>query len=194
MPSCKYPNDLQSACSFCLYLDCFKCISWTSTVTSISSFFCLLILKQMINIFRLFAWQPWIRLLSKTITINDKVIDEKYSKSTFLKKNVSLTSIFFPTLTNDLKHLIFRIKKNTNRTEPFLYRFLCKQQLLYNHFLERPGVIEGINELVSDEMWSYMQWRLKGKCFNFLCSIGQVGICECFSAIGTSTNAWARCC
>ena len=22
---------------------------------------------------------------------------------------------------------------------------------------------------------------LKGKCFNFLCSIGQVGICECFS-------------
>ena len=148
----------------------------------------------MINIFRLFVWQPWIRLLPKTNTINDKVIDEKYSKSTFLKKNVSLTSNFFPSLTNDLKHLSFRIKKNTNRTEPFLCRFLCKQQLLYNHFLERPGVIKGINELVSDDMWSYMQWRLKGKCFNFLCSIGQVGICECFSAIGTSTNVWVRCC
>ena len=109
-------------------------------------------------------------------------------------KNVSVTSNFFPSLTNGLKHLSFRIKKNTNGTEPYLCRFLCKQQPLYDNFLERPGVIEGMNELVNDDIWSYMQWSLKGKCFNFLCSIGLVGICECFSAIGTSTNAWVRCC
>ena len=135
----------------------------------------------MINIFRLFVWQPWIRLLPKTITINDKVIDEKYSKSTFLKKNVSVTSSFFPWLTNGLKHLSFKIKKNTNRTEPFFVPILMQTTAFTWSFLERPGVIEGMNELVSDDIWSYMQWSLKGKCFNFLCSIGLVGICECFS-------------
>ena len=139
-----------------------------------------------------FACWFWSRLLSKTITINDKVIDEKYSKSTFLKKNVSLTSNFFPSLTNDLKHLSFKIKKNTKGPNLFCTDSYANNSFYIIIFLERPGVIKGINELVSDDMWSYMQWRLKGKCFNFLCSIGQVGICECFSAIGT--NAWARCC
>ena len=78
---------------------------------------------------------------------------------------------------------IWVLKLRRTRTGPnlFLCRFLCKQQLLHDLFLERPGVIEGMNELVSDEIWSYMQWSLKGKCFNFLCSIGLVGICECFS-------------
>ena len=68
-------------------------------------------------------------------------------------KNVSVTSNFFPSLTNGLKHLSFRIKKNTNGTEPYsLCRFLCKQQPLYDNFLERPGVIEGMNELVNDDI------------------------------------------
>ena len=73
----------------------------------------MLILKQMINITCLFD-------------INDKVIDEKYSKSTFLKKNVSVTASFFPWLTNGLKHLSFKIKKNTNRTEPFFVPILMQ--------------------------------------------------------------------
>ena len=117
-------------------------------------FFCLLILKQMINIFRLFVWQPWIRLLSKTITINDKVIDEKYSKSTFLKKNFSVTSSFFPWLTNGLKHLSFKIKKNTNRTEPFFVPILMQTTAFTWSFFGTPWGYRRYE-------WACQWWHMK---------------------------------
>ena len=51
------------------------------------------------------------------------------------------------------------IKKNTSRNL-FLRRFLCKQQLLSNNFLESYGVVDGMNELVSDDIFNYLNSSL----------------------------------
>ena len=39
-------------------------------------------------------------------------------------------------------------------------RFLCKQQLLSNNFLESYGVVDGMNELVSDDIFNYLNSSL----------------------------------
>ena len=51
------------------------------------------------------------------------------------------------------------IKKNTSGNL-FLRRFLCKQQLLSNNFLESYGVVDGMNELVSDDIFNYLNSSL----------------------------------